>query len=112
MTKRRSTRGLHALTPRVQALTPTLRTVPRPSGRESGLYNSYRWKKERAAFLVVNPLCEKCDQSGRVTAATIVDHRIPHRGDPILFWDRRNWAPICAHHHSSDKQREERSGGP
>ena len=25
----------------------------------------------------------------------VIDHIIPHRGDPILFWDRSNWQPLC-----------------
>ncbi|WP_456297628.1 HNH endonuclease signature motif containing protein [Kineothrix alysoides] len=31
----------------------------------------------------------------RYVKATVVDHVIPHRGDPILFWDKRNWQPLC-----------------
>nr|WP_233210020.1 HNH endonuclease [Comamonas sp. 26] len=48
-----------------------------------------------------------CEAEGRVTAATVVDHVIPHRGDQSLFWRRSNWKPLCAIHHSRDKQREE-----
>ena len=25
----------------------------------------------------------------------MVDHIVPHKGDPVLFWDRSNWQPIC-----------------
>lgn len=39
--------------------------------------------------------------------ASLVDHRIPHRGDQALFWDKSNWQSMCTTHHSSDKQREE-----
>jgi 5-methylcytosine-specific restriction protein A len=28
----------------------------------------------------------------------------------VLFWDERNWQPLCAPHHDSTKQREEKSG--
>lgn len=69
-------------------------------------YN-YRWQKAREKFLRANPLCEYCQRDGRLTAATVVDHKIPHRGDQQLFWDEANWAPLCSHCHSSVKQREE-----
>ena len=67
----------------------------------------YKWQKAREGFLREHPLCVMCQAEGRVAAATVVDHVIPHRGDQSLFWRRSNWAPLCAHHHSSDKQREE-----
>lgn len=69
-----------------------------------------RWQRARVAFLRSNPLCVHCQREGLVTAATLVDHRIPHRGDMVLFWDQTNWDPLCATHHSSDKQMAERSG--
>jgi len=33
--------------------------------------------------------------------ATVVDHVIPHRGDPVKMWDESNWESICAPHHNS-----------
>ena len=51
-----------------------------------------------------------CQQQGRTTIATVVDHIKPHRGDRRLFWDSDNWQPLCAPHHSSTKQREEHRG--
>ncbi|WP_314945899.1 hypothetical protein [Bradyrhizobium cosmicum] len=41
--------------------------------------------------------------------AVVVDHVKPHRGDRALFWDKRNWQPLCTHHHNSTKQSLERS---
>lgn len=67
-----------------------------------------RWQKARLMFLTANPLCVYCARQGRATAATVVDHRQPHRGDPSLFWDVSNWQPLCAPHHNSTKQIEER----
>ncbi|KEH08789.1 hypothetical protein GY15_32030, partial [Delftia sp. 670] len=58
-------------------------------------------------FLREHPLCLMCQAQGRVEAATVVDHITPHRGDQSLFWRRSNWQPLCATHHSRDKQREE-----
>lgn len=67
----------------------------------------YKWQQARAQFLREHPLCVMCQAAGQVEAATVVDHITPHRGDQSLFWRRSNWAPLCAHHHSSEKQREE-----
>jgi len=72
---------------------------------------SYKWQKARLEFLREHPLCCMCEAQGVVTVATVVDHSTPHRGDQKLFWRRSNWAALCAHHHSSDKQREENKLG-
>lgn len=45
-----------------------------------------------------------------VTAAQVVDHVVPHRGNQALFWDRANWQPLCSSHHNRDKQRIEKGG--
>ena len=70
----------------------------------------YKWQKARAAFLDEpdNTLCVMCSADNRVTIATVVDHRLPHRGDMTLFWDRSNWQPLCKFHHDSHKQAEEK----
>ncbi len=51
-----------------------------------------------------------CEAEGKATAATVVDHIVPHKGDQALFWDTDNWQSLCVHHHASVKQREERRG--
>jgi len=30
-----------------------------------------------------------------MTAAGVVDHIVPHKGDADLFWQRTNWQPLC-----------------
>lgn len=70
----------------------------------------YRWQKARETFLRENPLCVMCQREGRTTAAEVVDHIVPHRGDKALFWDRGNWQPLCHHHHNSAKRRIEHGG--
>ena len=69
----------------------------------------YQWQKARARFLQSHPLCVKCQEKGRVTAATDVDHIVPHRGDMTLFWDESNWQALC-HSHHSEKTASEDSG--
>jgi 5-methylcytosine-specific restriction protein A len=72
-----------------------------------------RWKKASRAFLVEHPLCQcpACQEgSVRVRAATVVDHKTPHRGDIELFWDPLNWQALAKDCHDSYKQRLEKSG--
>ena len=56
------------------------------AGQFSHLYTTRRWRTFRADFLRRNPLCAMCQEHGRTTAATIVDHIRPHKGDMALFW--------------------------
>lgn len=80
----------------------------RKSAAERG-YN-YRWQRYRESFLRKHPLCVYCQRRGRVTAATVVDHIVPHQGDSKLFWDKNNHQGLCATCHSAVKQAEEKSG--
>lgn len=71
-----------------------------------------RWQRERRRFLDANPLCVMCSKEHRVTAATVVDHIKPHKGNPELMWDQANWQSLCAPHHNSDKQSIDKGGKP
>lgn len=54
------------------------------------LYNSAAWKGpsgRRLTQLAKEPLCRMCKAAGRITAATVADHIIPHRGDERLFYE-------------------------
>jgi hypothetical protein len=51
-----------------------------------------------------------CAIMGRVTPATVADHRTPHRGDPALFFDPGNLASLCKIHQDATKRRIERGG--
>ncbi|MGV3515613.1 HNH endonuclease [Luteitalea sp.] len=56
-------------------------------------YNTQRWQRLRRQVLLDEPLCmcRWCEGGKkRVRPSTVVDHKRPHRGDPILFWDREN----------------------
>lgn len=76
----------------------------------SYLYNRKAWKVLRAAHLREHPFCVKCLARGIHTLGTIVDHRIPHRGNMDLFFDPHNLQTLCPPDHSSEKQLEERHG--
>lgn len=67
-----------------------------------------RWQKESRRFLQAHPLCEQCAKQGRYVKATVVDHVTPHRGDPVLFWDRSNWRALCKRCHDWKTGREDR----
>ncbi|QEL11324.1 HNH endonuclease [Kushneria phosphatilytica] len=69
-----------------------------------------KWQRARAQYLANNPLCVICERQGAVTAATVVDHIKPHRGDSKLFWRRSNWQALCKTCHDSVKQRHEHKG--
>lgn len=74
-----------------------------PSARGYGR----RWERARAAYLQAHPLCARCAGMGRVTAATVVDHVVPHQGDQALFWDAANWQPLCPPCHAAKSASED-----
>jgi 5-methylcytosine-specific restriction enzyme A len=80
----------------------------RPSATRRGY--GPRWRRARAAFLAQHPLCATCKTRGCVVPATVVDHIVPHRGDPALFWDEANWAALCKRCHDAKTAREGRWG--
>ena len=80
--------------------------------RESAAKRGYghKWQKARAVWLEQHPLCVMHAELGRVVLATVVDHKVPHRGDQALFWDRKNWQGLCKQCHDAHKQRQENGG--
>jgi len=99
---------------RIQEGTDSRVKMVTPGSWRSGMTSSqrgynYKWQKARERYLLENPLCVYCDRLGRVTAASVVDHVIAHRGDMTLFWDQSNWQPLCKPCHDSVKQAEEAS---
>lgn len=87
---------------------PSWRTDKRSSS-ERGYGTA--WRKARNAYLQQHPLCVMCKDDGKLVAAQVVDHIIPHKGGQTLFWDSAgNWQALCKPHHNSDKQMLEKSG--
>lgn len=72
----------------------------------SQLYANRRWRALRARHLAKEPLCRYCKRLGFVTAADVVDHIEPHKGDMVKFWNGP-FQSLCHTHHSSTKAREE-----
>lgn len=103
---------LKSLPGRAQRLPYRVKAVPDGSwraGKGSSTQRGYdyRWQKARERYLQEHPLCVMCEEQGRVTASTVVDHIVPHHGDQRLFWAETNWQALCKRHHDSDKQRAE-----
>jgi len=63
------------------------------AGRDS-FYHSPTWRKFRKSYLIMNPLCVICDNQGKVTEATVLDHkrRIKDGGH---HWDESNLQGLC-----------------
>jgi 5-methylcytosine-specific restriction enzyme A len=87
--------------------------------RESAAQRGYgsKWQRESKAFLSrpENVLCRQCKARGRLVSAHQVDHIVPHRKDPKLFWARSNWQPLCAKCGAEKSAREQanyRTGKP
>jgi 5-methylcytosine-specific restriction enzyme A len=72
-------------------------------------YGTARWQRRRAAQIRDHPLCAMCQEEGRITAASVADHVIEHKGDETLFWEGELQS-LCKPHHDSTKQRMERGG--
>lgn len=70
-------------------------------------YGLKRWKLRRFDQLSEHPFCSMCEAEGTVELATVVDHKVPHRGEPALFWDGE-LDSLCKRHHDGAKQRAER----
>lgn len=96
-----------SLRPRVTEREPSWRADKRKTAERG--YGG-KWQRESKAFLEANPLCVRCEGRGHAVLATVVNHRIPHKGDQKLFWDRANWEPVCKPCHDGPIQREERGG--
>jgi len=79
-------------------------------------YKTARWQKlvmrirQRDGYV-----CRKTGVilSGKAPApnSPVVDHIVPHRGDPVLFWDETNLQTVSKVWHDSEKQRQERAAG-
>jgi len=91
----------------------------RPNADIRTWYRSLRWFALRALTLSREPYCVDClaattltqrsrreelERAG-VRRSTDADHKIPHRGDPALFWDADNLAGRCHAHHAQKTRR-------
>ena len=78
-------------------------------------YKTARWQRLRRKVLKRDGL--RCQATGALLLgkhpepnSPVVDHRIPHRGDPVLFWDEGNLQVVSKAYHDKIKQRLEHQG--
>jgi 5-methylcytosine-specific restriction protein A len=69
-----------------------------------------RFRRIRLGFLAANPLCVECAKRNILEPSTVLDHKIPHRGDVDLFWDSNNWQALCKPCHDRKSARESDAG--
>lgn len=58
-------------------------------------YKTERWRKFRAYYIRLHPLCVECERQGRITVAIILDHIKPYKTHPELGLDWYNVRPLC-----------------
>lgn len=69
------------------------------------LMNTTRWRAVRNMVLAEHPLCARCEEQGRITAATEVHHIIPIESEAAssmlenLAYNRANLQPLCHYCH-------------
>ncbi len=85
------------------------RTIDTMRGTAAQRGYDARWRKARLRYLRQYPLCAECERQRKLTAANVVDHKIPHKGDYDLFWDESNWQPLCKQCH--DRKTVKADGG-
>lgn len=105
---------LHTLKSTMARLAPRLQVVESgdPDSWRAGKTTAERgygskWRRARLHHLQVNPLCSACDAIGRVTAGAVIDHKVAHRGNMALFWDRTNWQTMCKRCHDAKREADE-----
>ena len=67
-----------------------------------------RWRRANRMYLKVHPLCEceECKSDNRIRPANVVHHKIPHKGNSVLFWDEENWQAMNKQCHDRHTARE------
>lgn len=87
---------LNHIAPRVQ-----MANIHRATAKRAKSPYNYKWQKYRERFLRANPLCADCRDRNLVVEATVVDHKIPHKNDPVLMWDPLNHRASCVPCHNA-----------
>jgi hypothetical protein len=77
-----------------------------PRSTDQRLYKRGFWQRRRKLQLAEYPFCAPCAALGKLTLATLVDHDVPHHGDPNAFVLGK-LTSMCWSCHSRGKQRAE-----
>ena len=77
-----------------------MKTLARDRG-----YN-FKWRRRSKLFLKAHPLCAECLKQNNLTPSIVVDHIIPHRGEPVLMWNEtNNWQALYERCHNKKTRR-------
>lgn len=83
--------------------------------RSTNWLNTARWQRLRLRVLQRDGYV--CQQTGVALVgkhpaadSPVVDHKVPHRGDPALFWDEDNLQAVSKQWHDREKQSLEKRG--
>lgn len=74
--------------------TPKRKPWTKPAGYDHSRLGGRPWQKLRERMLREHPLCQLCEQRGRVTVATSLDHRIPRSKEGGTD-DESNLQTVC-----------------
>lgn len=107
---------LRALGSSLATLRPSIAYLPQGERERDKARSAMPWRGwyKLAEWYRLRQLCFKrdrftCQMCGRVGGKLVADHRKPHRGDRVLFFDLNNLWTLCKSPcHDSVKQREER----
>jgi len=78
---------------------PSLYSSPASGAKKfktTKLYEKVEWIEFRNKFLAVNDKCYACGDRSRA-----VDHVIAFKKDEKLFWDTKNYIPLCFKCHNT-----------
>src|SRR5215510_12724232 len=75
----------------------------------ASFYKTARWQRLRRLQLMREPLCRFCLERGFVTAANVVDHVTPHKGNWTAFVTGKLQS-LCEQCHKSVKRQIELRG--
>ncbi|MCY1281821.1 hypothetical protein D9M68_649490 [compost metagenome] len=71
-------------------------------------YDTAAWRRFRAHYLIMHPLCVDCEEAGVVEPAVVVDHVKPFKERPDLALDEANMRGLCRP--CDNRRRWDRSG--
>ena len=105
---------LATLKPRIATMRETRDRAYSADSTVRSWYKSTRWLKLRQKVLIRDSYT--CQRTGEICSgkhpspnSPVVNHRIPHKGSPDLFWDINNLETVTKAVHDSTIQREERN---
>jgi 5-methylcytosine-specific restriction enzyme A len=70
-------------------------------------YGLKRWARLRIRILQQQPFCRMCLEQRIRSLSQEIDHILPHRGNPELFWNECNLQGLCKRCHTAKTARGE-----